>query len=75
MTIPVYARAEARVRAAQIVVRDLEKADEVKARLENGEDFAKVAARSIHRTGSGPRRRPGFDFPSDHAGTAGQNAF
>ena len=38
-----FCRNEARVRASQIVVRDEEKADEVKARLDRGEDFAKVA--------------------------------
>jgi peptidyl-prolyl cis-trans isomerase C len=41
---PGLCKSQARVRAAQIVVRDREKAYNVKARLENGEDFAKVAA-------------------------------
>ena len=41
---PGLCKSQARVRAAQIVVRDREKADNAKARLENGEDFAKVAA-------------------------------
>ncbi|MEE9910533.1 MAG: peptidyl-prolyl cis-trans isomerase [Deltaproteobacteria bacterium] len=41
---PGLCRTEARVRAAQIVVRDPEKAAQVLTRLENGEDFAKVAA-------------------------------
>lgn len=41
---PGLCKAEGRVRASQIVVRDPEKAGEVKARLEKGEDFAKVAA-------------------------------
>lgn len=41
---PGLCKSQARVRAAQIVVRDREKADNTKARLENGEDFAKVAA-------------------------------
>ena len=41
---PELCKTEARVRAAQIVVRDAEKARAVQARLENGEDFAKVAA-------------------------------
>jgi foldase protein PrsA len=41
---PGLCKTQARVRAAQIVVRDQDKAREIKARLENGEDFAKVAA-------------------------------
>ncbi len=41
---PDVCKTEARVRAAQIVVRDVDKARAVLARLENGEDFAKVAA-------------------------------
>jgi len=41
---PGLCKSQARVRAAQIVVRDREKADNTKARLEKGEDFAKVAA-------------------------------
>jgi parvulin-like peptidyl-prolyl isomerase len=41
---PGLCKSQARVRAAQIVVRDREKAYNVKARLENGEDFAQVAA-------------------------------
>lgn len=41
---PGLCRSEARVRASQIVVRDMEKAKEIKSRLENGEDFTKVAA-------------------------------
>jgi len=41
---PGLCKAEARVRAAQIVVRDLEKARTIKTRLENGENFAAVAA-------------------------------
>ncbi len=40
---PAFCKAEARVRASQIVIRDKEKADEVKKRLDRGEDFAKVA--------------------------------
>jgi foldase protein PrsA len=41
---PGLCKSDTRVRAAQIVVRDQAKADEVMARLENGEDFAVVAA-------------------------------
>jgi len=41
---PGLCKSQARVRAAQIVVRDREKADNAKARLEKGEDFAQVAA-------------------------------
>jgi foldase protein PrsA len=41
---PGICKSEARVRAAQIVMRDQGKANEVRARLEKGEDFAKVAA-------------------------------
>jgi parvulin-like peptidyl-prolyl isomerase len=40
---PDIGKTETRVRAAQIVVRDERKADDIKTRLENGEDFAKVA--------------------------------
>ena len=40
---PDLCKSKARVRAAQIVVRDLEKARQIITRLENGEDFAKVA--------------------------------
>ncbi len=41
---PDACKAEARVRASQIVLRDPEKARQVKNRLEKGEDFARVAA-------------------------------
>ncbi len=41
---PGLCKSQARVRAAQIVVRDREKADNAKTRLDNGEDFAQVAA-------------------------------
>ncbi|HOX15174.1 MAG TPA: peptidyl-prolyl cis-trans isomerase [Smithellaceae bacterium] len=41
---PGLCKSQARVRAAQIVVRDREKADNAKTRLQNGEDFARVAA-------------------------------
>lgn len=41
---PDVCKTEVRVRAAQIVVRDADKARAVRARLENGEDFAAVAA-------------------------------
>lgn len=41
---PDLCKTESRVRASQIVVRDMEKARGVTARLERGEDFAKVAA-------------------------------
>lgn len=41
---PGLCKREARVRAAQIVVQDPAKAGSVKKRLENGEDFAAVAA-------------------------------
>jgi len=40
---PDFCKKEARVLASQIVVRDKEKADAVKKRLDQGEDFAKVA--------------------------------
>ncbi len=40
---PDFCKTEAQVRAAQIVVRDARKAEEAKARLDKGEDFAKVA--------------------------------
>lgn len=41
---PGICKTEARVRASQIVVRDMEKARQVTARLDKGEDFARVAA-------------------------------
>ncbi len=41
---PGICRAETRIRASQIVVRDPEKAKDIKARLDKGEDFAVVAA-------------------------------
>lgn len=40
---PGLCKSEARVRASQIVLRDMEKARQVESRLENGEDFAAVA--------------------------------
>ena len=41
---PGLCKSQARVRAAQIVVRDRKTADNAKTRLDNGEDFARVAA-------------------------------
>jgi len=41
---PDLCKTEAQVRVAQIVVRNPEKANAIKVRLENGEDFASVAA-------------------------------
>jgi len=55
---PDICRREAQVRASQIVVRDLKKANEVMARLENGEDFAAVAA----QTSIGPEAVRGGDL-------------
>jgi len=42
---PGICRAETRIRASQIVVRDPKKAKDIKARLDKGEDFAVVATR------------------------------
>jgi foldase protein PrsA len=40
---PEFCKTEVQVRASQIVLRDAQKAQKVKARLDGGEDFAKVA--------------------------------
>lgn len=55
---PGICKTETRVRAAQIVVRDAQKADEVKARLEQGEDFTVVAA----QVSTGPEAARGGDL-------------
>lgn len=55
---PGLCKTEARVRASQIVVRDMEKARQVTARLDKGEDFAKVAADAS----IGPEARRGGDL-------------
>ena len=51
-------KAESRVRVAQIVVRDLAKAEEVAARLNAGGDFAKIAT----EVSIGPEARRGGDL-------------
>lgn len=55
---PGMCKTEMRVRAAQIVVRDARKADEVKTRLEQGEDFTVVAA----QVSTGPEAVRGGDL-------------
>jgi parvulin-like peptidyl-prolyl isomerase len=55
---PDACKTETRVRAFQIVLRDPEKAKEIKARLEAGEDFAGIAA----RVSIGPEAARGGDL-------------
>ena len=55
---PDLCKPETRIRAAQIVVRDPAKAALIKARLEKGEDFAKVAS----QTSIGPEAVRGGDL-------------
>lgn len=62
---PLLCKPEARVRAAQIVVRDPAKAAQIKARLESGEDFAKVAS----QVSIGPEAARGGDLGLISRGT------
>lgn len=55
---PGMCKTQASVRAAQIVVRNAQTADEIKARLEKGEDFAKVAI----QVSTGPEAVRGGDL-------------